>query len=161
MPDATGLDTRMADAIDRIGQADLLVGIPSYRNAGTIGHVARTVVDGLRRSFPKLRAVVVDSDGGSDDGTPDRVREALDGTPSVVGAYVGPPGKGSAFRAIFEAAGKLGVRACAVVDSDLRSITPEWIERLLAPVVDGRADYVAPLYARHKHDGTITNTIAY
>ncbi len=161
MPDATGLDRRMAEAVDRIGRADLLVGIPSYRNAGTIGHVARTVADGLRRSFPGVRAVVVNSDGGSDDGTPDRVRAALDGTPSVVGAYAGPPGKGSAFRAIFEAAGKLGARACAVVDSDLRSIGPEWIERLLAPVAAGTADYVAPLYARHKHDGTITNTIAY
>lgn len=161
MPDATGLDRRMAEAVDRIGRADLLVGIPSYRNARTVEHVARTVADGLRRSFPGARAVVVNSDGGSDDGTPDRVRAALDGTPSVVGEYAGPPGKGSAFRAIFEAAGKLGARACAVVDSDLRSIGPEWIERLLAPVVAGTADYVAPLYARHKHDGTITNTIAY
>ncbi|MDE3111540.1 MAG: glycosyl transferase family 2 [Chloroflexota bacterium] len=161
MPDATGLDRRMAEAVERIGSADLLVGIPSYRNAATIGHVARTVAEGLRRHFPRARAVVVDSDGGSDDGTPDRARGALDGTPSVVGAYVGPPGKGSAFRAIFEAARELGVGACAVVDSDLRSITPEWIERLLAPVVGGSADYVAPLYARHKHDGTITNTIAY
>ncbi len=161
MPNATGLDRRMTDAIDRIGRADLLVGIPSYRNAATIGHVARTVVEGLRRSFPRLRGVVVNADGGSDDRTPDRLSEALDGMPAVVGAYVGPPGKGSAFRAVFEAAEMLGVRACAVVDSDLRSITPEWIERLLAPVVAGSVDYVTPLYARHKHDGTITNTIAY
>jgi hypothetical protein len=48
-----------------------------------------------------------------------------------------------------------------VVDSDLRSITPEWVQRLLGPVVDGKADYITPLYARHKHDGTITNSIAY
>jgi hypothetical protein len=48
-----------------------------------------------------------------------------------------------------------------VVDSDLRSITPEWIARLIGPIVRGEADYVTPLYARHKHDGTITNTIAY
>src|SRR5207253_2885400 len=45
--------------------------------------------------------------------------------------------------------------------SDLRSITPEWIERLMGPVVRGEAEYVTPLYARHKYDGTITNTIAY
>src|SRR5439155_747140 len=29
------------------------------------------------------------------------------------------------------------------------------------PVVSGNAGYVTPLYARHKHDGTITNTVAY
>jgi hypothetical protein len=158
---ATGLDDTMTSQIEAIGSAEILVGIPSYKNAATIGHVARTVADGLRRYFPDARAVVVNSDGGSTDGTRDRVREALDGVPAVVGEYAGLPGKGSAFRAIFEAAAQLEVRACAVVDSDLRSITPEWIERLLSPIVGGRADHVAPLYARHKHDGTITNTIAY
>ncbi|MGH2378405.1 MAG: glycosyltransferase [Candidatus Limnocylindria bacterium] len=161
MPNATGLDERMASAVDRIGRAEILVGIPSYRNAGTVGHVARSVAEGLRRHFPRALAVVVNSDGGSDDGTRDRVGESLDGVPHVVGTYVGLPGKGSAFRAIFEAAARLGVRACAVVDSDLRSITPDWVSRLLGPIVEGRADYVTPLYARHKHDGTITNTIAY
>jgi glucosylglycerate synthase len=79
----------------------------------------------------------------------------------AVGRYIGPPGKGSAFRAIFTAVGMLGARACAVVDSDLRSITPEWIGRLATPVTSGDADYVTPLYARHKHDGTITNSVAY
>ncbi len=82
-------------------------------------------------------------------------------TARAIGSRRGPPGKGSAFRAIFEVALALDVRACAVVDSDLRSITPEWIARLLGPVVRAEADYVAPLYARHKHDGTITNSIAY
>ena len=81
--------------------------------------------------------------------------------PVAVGRYIGPPGKGSAFRAIFTAVGMLGARACAVVDSDLRSITPDWIGRLLTPVMSGRADYITPLYARHKHDGTITNSVAY
>jgi hypothetical protein len=79
----------------------------------------------------------------------------------AVGRYIGPPGKGSAFRAIFTAVGILGARACAVVDSDLRSITPEWIGRLLTPITKGDADYITPLYARHKHDGTITNSVAY
>lgn len=161
MPNVTGLDERMASAVDRIGRAEILVGIPSFRNAATVGHVARTVAQGLERYFPHALAVVINSDGGSEDGTRERVRESLDGTPHVVGTYVGLPGKGSAFRAIFEAAARLGVRACAVVDSDLRSITPEWVERLLAPILGGKADYVTPLYARHKHDGTITNSIAY
>lgn len=48
-----------------------------------------------------------------------------------------------------------------MVDSDLRSITPEWIELLIKPVIEGGYDYVAPLYYRHKYDGTITNSIIY
>jgi hypothetical protein len=47
------------------------------------------------------------------------------------------------------------------VDSDLRSITPEWVELLLGPILEHDFDYVAPLYLRHKYDGTITNSIVY
>jgi hypothetical protein len=47
------------------------------------------------------------------------------------------------------------------VDADLRSITPEWIELLVGPVLMQGFDFVAPLYLRHKYDGTITNSIVY
>jgi len=157
----TALDDQMRDGIARVGRADILVGIPSYNNAGTIGHVASTVAEGLRRRFPDARAVIVNSDGGSKDGSPDVVARSTGDTPTITGAYAGIPGKGSAFRAIFEIAAALKPTACAVVDSDLRSITPEWIARLAGPIADGEVDYITPLYARHKYDGTITNSIAY
>ena len=159
--------------VERLGRADLLVGIPSFNNAGTIGHVVRAVSAGLAKYFPQLRAVLVNADGGSTDGTPDVVTNTLvdldlflitdraDALHRIVTPYHGIPGKGSAFRTIFEIARRLDVRACAVVDSDLRSITPEWMELLLRPVVQEGFDYVAPYYQRHKYDGTITNSIAY
>jgi hypothetical protein len=46
----------------------------------------------------------------------------------VVTPCHGRPGKGCAFRSIFEAAKSVNAKACAVVDSDLRSITLEWVE---------------------------------
>ena len=158
---SSALDDRLRDGLARVGSADLLVGIPSFNNARTVGHVARTVALGLRTHFPGATPVIVNADGGSTDGTSDVVARSTGDIPTITGAYVGPPGKGSAFRAIFEIATQLGVEACAVVDSDLRSITPEWIERLISPVHGGTADYVTPLYARHKFDGTITNNVAY
>ena len=48
-----------------------------------------------------------------------------------------------------------------MVDSDLRSITPEWIDLLSRPILDRDFDFVAPYYHRHKYDGTITNSIVY
>src|SRR5712691_1807761 len=159
--ETSALAADMRRALRAQDRADLVVGIPSFRNAATIGHVTKAAAEGLRRHFPEMRAVIVNADGGSDDGTPDRVRASADGVPTVTGRYGGRSGQGSAFGARFEAVVLLGARACAVVDSDLRSITPEWIARLIGPVVRGEADYVAPLYARHKHDGTITNTVAY
>ncbi|MGE5892964.1 MAG: glycosyl transferase family 2, partial [bacterium] len=114
------------------------------------------------------------SDGGSDDGTTEIVQQTHFGDPrsillhhriesfhTIATPYQGIPGKGSAFRTIFEIAQALRVKACAVVDSDLRSITPEWIELLVKPVLEGDFHFVAPLYHRHKYDGTITNSIVY
>jgi hypothetical protein len=75
--------------------------------------------------------------------------------------YVGLSGKGSAFRAIFELAAAMEARACAVLDADLRSVSPAWIDRLVGPVLGHGYDLVTPLYARHKLDGTITNSIAF
>jgi len=157
-----------------IGRADILVGIPSFNNARTIGHVVRAVQAGLAKYFPEHKAVLVNSDGGSRDGTPEEVERAAvdDFQRLLVRHRVGPfhkfsmpydgiPGKGSAFRAIFEVADALEARACAVVDADLRSITPEWLELLLGPILEGEADFVAPQYHRHKFDGTITNSIVY
>ncbi|HEY6204014.1 MAG TPA: glycosyl transferase family 2 [Candidatus Limnocylindria bacterium] len=162
MPDdQLTLDEQLKGGITKIGSADVVVGIPSFRNAATIGFVASTAAKGLREHFRGARVAIVNADGGSQDGTPDRVVDGAAGVPVAVGSYIGPPGKGSAFRAIFTAVGMLGARACAVVDSDLRSITPEWIGRLLTPITSGDADYMTPLYARHKHDGTITNSVAY
>jgi len=168
------LTKEIENKIKEVKKADILVGIPSYNNAHTIGHVVRAVQAGLAKYFQGRKSVLVNSDGGSTDGTLEVVRSAtIDDFQSIMvsesnqsffkiaAPYPGVPGKGSAFRTIFEIASALQVKACAVVDSDLRSITPEWIELLVKPVILGDYDYVAPLYHRHKYDGTITNSIVY
>ena len=170
---ATFLTPETETKVGAIGKVDILVGIPSYNNADTIGHVVSAVSAGLAKYFGKFTAVLVNSDGGSADGTTDIVaRSAVDFSQmlisdqqgmlhKIITPYHGIPGKGSAFRTIFEIARRLGARACAVVDSDLRSITPGWVELLIRPVLEEGYDYVAPYYLRHKYDGTITNNIVY
>ncbi len=161
-------------ALGQIGGADIVVGIPSFNNAATISHVVAATQAGLEKYFPQYRGVIVNSDGGSKDGTREAVlKAALDkGRLMLVTTplfpvhrlsfpYHGIPGKGSAFRLIFQIAQRLGAKACAVVDSDLRSITPEWIDLLLRPILHAGFEFVAPYYHRHKYDGTITNSIVY
>lgn len=162
------------EQLESIGQADIVIGIPSFNNAQTIGHVVRAVQAGLAKYFPERKAVIVNSDGGSSDGTMEVVHNSaiadfnaillhhrVEPVSKIIFPYSGIPGKGSAFRTIFEIAEALDAKACAVVDSDLRSITPEWVELLLKPILDDDYDYVSPLYHRHKFDGTITNSIVY
>ncbi|MBI3995565.1 MAG: glycosyltransferase [Nitrospirae bacterium] len=167
------LREELKSRLESIGPADILVGIPSYNNARTVGRVVHAVAAGLAKYFPETKAVLVNSDGGSSDGTPDAVEKSTVDLQSVLVAhrvnpvhkivtpYHGIPGKGSAFRLIFDIAKDLKAKACAVVDADLRSITPDWIELLLRPVLKEGYDYVAPYYRRHKYDGTITNSIVY
>ncbi len=160
--------------LEALGQADIVVGIPSFNNAHTIGHVVRAVQAGLAKYFPAQRAVIVNSDGGSTDGTTTVMQQStiedynaillhhrISPIAKLTIPYEGVPGKGSAFRTVFAIAQALQAKACAVVDADLRSITPEWVELLLKPVLVADFDYVAPLYHRHKFDGTITNSIIY
>lgn len=174
MNGADELPAEAREQLAHVGPVDLVFGIPSYQNARTIGHVVRAALVGLAKYFPKARAIVLNADGGSTDGTPEAVVSAAHSPDVLVLVaepthpilrfsvpYQGLPGKGSAFRTVFAAADFLGARACAVADADLRSITPEWIHLLLAPVVEQDFDYVAPFYQRHKFDGTITNTIVY
>ena len=151
---------------------------PSFKNAATIGYVVRAAQAGLVQYFPDLRPVLVNADAGSPDGTqrvvvetepPDyverillvRPRNKLQRISLTYPEIDGVGGKGAALRTIFQIADALSVQALVVVDSDLRSIVPEWIELLAGPILKGGFDFVAPLYSRYKYDGTITNTVTY
>ena len=174
----TALTPAIREQVERLGRADIMVGIPSFKNAATIGYVVRAAQAGLVQYFPDLHPVVVNSDAGSPDGTgrvvvetepPEYIEQILLVRPTnklqrVSLTYPeidGVGGKGAALRTIFEIAAALEVQALVVVDSDLRSIVPEWIELLAGPILKGGYDFVAPLYARYKYDGTITNTVTY
>src|SRR3972149_9166753 len=141
------MEESLQDQLEEIKEADILVGIPSYNNARTIGHVVRAVTAGLAKYFPGAKAVLVNSDGGSTDGTQEAVKRVqiedfrtilimhpVHPVYKIVTPYHGNPGKGSTFWTIFGAARLLNAKACAVVDSDLRSITPEWMDLLLTPI---------------------------
>ena len=147
---------------DAPGNTDIVVGIPSFNVEDTIGNVLYQTAAGLAEHFPGKNALIVVSDGGSTDGTQEACsRASLPGNlPLLFIQYPGPRGKGSAVRAIFEKAAERGARAVLLLDSDMRSITPDWVGRMLGPVYRGY-DLVTPYYARHRFDGTITNSLVH
>lgn len=174
MPADSALPPVLQAQLEAIGQADIVVGIPSFNNVRTIPHVVKAVQMGLAKYFPQCKAVLVNSDGGSTDGTQAAVQAALlpdyrsvlashpvHAVHRITTPYHGIPGKGSALRTVFQFAAAIGAKGCAVVDADLRSIHPSWMDWLLSPVLQEGLDFVAPLYLRHKYDGTITNSIVY
>ncbi len=160
---STALREDARKKIERLGYADIVVGIPAYYSQSTISHVIQQVASGLDKYFSDKKCLIFVSDGGSTDDTRE-VAEEVDisryNIEKIVTIYRGIPGKGSALRAVFEAAEFLRAEAVATFDSDLKSITPEWVKNIIQPIYDGY-DYVCPYYRRYKFDGTITNTIAY
>ena len=159
----TALRGYTSKRIEEIESADILMGIPCYNNEKTIAHVIQMVTHGLAKHYKDQRSVIFVAYGGSTDDTREVAREfqIKPWQEKVVSIYRGPGGKGTALRSVFEAANRLKVGACAVVDSDLRSITSDWVQYLLDPVLSRDYQFVSPVYLRHKYDGTITNNIVY
>ena len=159
----TALRAYTSKRVEEIESSDILVGIPCYNNERTISHVIQMVTHGLADYYKDKRSVVFIADGGSTDDSRETSKEfqIKPWQEKIVSIYRGPAGKGTALRSVFETATRLNVQACAVVDSDLRSITPDWVQYLLDPVLTKGYQFVAPVYLRHKYDGTITNNIVY
>lgn len=149
--------------MEKIDHIDMVVGIPCFNNDSTIEYVIDIVSEGIAKYYRDLRVVIVISDGGSTDDTREIARDktVYPFIEKMVTIYRGLPGKGSALRMIFEAASFLKSKVCVLFDSDLRSITPEWVKSLADPVLSHGHDFVAPIYSRYKYDATITNNIAY
>ena len=76
MSDESILTDEFLRQLINVGEADLLIGVPTYNNAATVGQVVQTIRAGLLKYFPRERAVIVNADGGSRDQTPDLVRGA-------------------------------------------------------------------------------------
>ena len=146
---------------EKIKKVDLVVSIPSYNEADSISFPIEQADKGLVKYFPDKSAVIINCDNNS----PDNTRQAFLDTPTEVPKiYISTPpdvkGKGNNFKNLFQKVVDLKAKAIVVVDADLESITPEWIKHLGEPLFNDFS-YVAPLYIRHKYDGTITNSIAY
>jgi glycosyltransferase involved in cell wall biosynthesis len=160
---STALREPIRRRLERLEKADILIGIPCFNNDNTIAHVVKTVEDGLALHFPDLKGLILVSDGGSVDDSREEAQH-LESSPwieRIISIYRGVPGKGSAVRAIFEAANILEVKTCLLFDSDLRSITPDWVKFMVDAIYNDSYDFIAPYYKRYKYDGTITNNIVY
>jgi len=159
----TALRGYTSKRIEEVEFADILVGIPCYNNEQTIAHVIQMVTHGLAKHYKDQRSAILIADGGSTDDTREIAKdfEIKPWQEKITSIYRGPAGKGSAFRSVFESAKRLKVKACMVVDSDLRSITSDWVKYLLEPILKKGYQFVCPIYSRYKYDGTITNNIVY
>lgn len=174
MEDESFLTDDFLRQLINVGEVDILVGLPTHNNAKTVGPVVQTIRTGLLRDFPRERAVIINADGGSRDGTPELVTGvsiddarpvsnlyALRTMHSISTQYAGTPQSGVALRTILAAADLLRAKACIVMSPESENIQPEWISNLLRPVYREGFDLVSPTYRRHKFDGLLMTNLVY
>jgi hypothetical protein len=162
----------LSDALIRhfmaVGQVDILVGLPTLNNAETIVGVVRAVHECFTRDFPRLRTVMINSDGGSTDGTPDLIRDVtfaeadmvqtshpLRTLHRVVAPYHGLPGKLTALRTLFAAGELMQAKAVVVIDPSGPATTAERVTELIGPIARADVEFLAPRYRRHPRDGVL------
>ena len=144
-----------------ITSAEFVVAIPSYNEADSIAFPVQQADRGIESFFGNRKSVIINCDNNSNDGTKEIFLGIRTNTPKIyISTEPGVKGKGRNFKNLFQKIVDLEAKAVVAVDADLKSITPKWIKHLGEPLFQDFG-YVAPLYVRHKYDGTITNSIAY
>ena len=174
MEDGNFLTDDFLRQLINVGEVDILVGMPTHNNAKTVGSIVHTIRNGILRSFPRERAVIINADGGSHDGTPELITGvsiddarpassvyALRTLHAISTKYASTPNSGVAFRTILTAAELLRAKACIVISPESETIAPEWISNLLRPVYYDGFDLVSPTYRRHKFDGLLMTNLLY
>ena len=157
-----------------VGEVDLLVAVPSYNNAATIGQTVRTIEESYQQNFVRDRVVILNVDGGSTDRTPEvmlnsngrrgpghRGITSLRTVHRVATQYAKSPSQGMALRTILATADLLRARSCAIVSPVTTNLDANWIASLLRPGYREQFEYVAPLYARGKYQGLLARNLLY
>lgn len=173
MTDQATVSERPEQSTPPSATAEVVVGVLTLNNAATIEPVVKGVVEGLRQSFASTSAMIVNCDGGSQDGTPEMVERLAGGAVpvrlvqtgsgrfSMRAADSGLPGREEAVRRLCETAQSLQAKACLIVEGSLRSLTPHVIGGLGKPVYQDGLDYVVPLFRRHRYEGTLMTNLLY
>ncbi len=158
---------------EKIEEAEIVVGIPFYNEADTIGAVSETIRKGLEEFYPEQKCVIVAA-GSPAGGEALKVINALPQSAKIsqIAFLLNDErvnGKGWAVRAIMEIARTLGADL-AIVEADLRSRTrdgaveglaPDWVNLLLEPIRKEEVALVISRFNRHYFESPISAHLVY
>mmetsp|Transcript_52541 Transcript_52541/g.122970 ORF Transcript_52541/g.122970 Transcript_52541/m.122970 type:complete len:410 (+) Transcript_52541:45-1274(+) len=140
---------------------DVVAGLPSYMEEASISFVTSVVDQGCQKYFPGKRCLLLNADCKSTDQTKARFLE----TSTVCdkeyhSTATTAEGKGAGLRLVFERMVEVNAAMGFCVDTDLTTITAEWVRSFAEALLNG-CDMATPRYKRHRCDGTITNLVTY
>jgi hypothetical protein len=174
LEDETFLTDDFLRQLINVGEVDILVGLPTHNNAKTIGSIVQTIRSGILQNFSRERAVIINVDGGSRDGTPELVTgisiddlrpasnlSSLRTLHSITTKYASSPSCGVALRTILAAAELLRAKACLLMSPESAKLDSDCLSKLLRPIYRDGFDLVTPTYRRHKFEGLLMTNLLY
>ncbi len=162
MPTAT-LPDDVQSAVERLGTADVVVGLATAGPIPALGPVSVAVRAGLDSHCGGQATAIVHVDQAPAEATPATVAAAFDGLRLVSVPSTGRGEEGldwsSAVRTVLMVARRLEARAIVMLNADLSSMTSEWVRGLAVPVLKEDFSFMLPLYRRYRYDGTLTQAL--
>jgi hypothetical protein len=132
--------------------------IPTRNEARTIAAVVAAADAGL--AALGSGALIVNADGGSDDGTSAAFLATPTRTPKRLLTIEGPPGKGRNLLAAWRFCLAEDVDAVVTLDGDMTTVQPWWIGSFLRPIGDCGAEFVSPLYRRSMYRSVAARSVS-
>jgi hypothetical protein len=152
--------------IERIGSADLVIGVPTMGGETHLGDVAAAVRAGLEAHFSGHAAVVIHLDQSPTEEPSSPLAQALGEVPLVrvrpahtSGDPLEPHRRDEAARATLAAGHALGARGIVLLNAEIESLTADWVRGLGGPVLKDDCSLVVPVYQAGRYEGTLTHAL--
>jgi len=166
MTEPVALSDETRAAIERIGTADIVMGLATARPSPSLGSVGTALRAGLEAHFAGQPAAVIHVNQAASDATATEATAALGdlrtipvASPGSVHSGDGELDWGTAVRTVLTVGRMLEARVIVMLNADLSSMTGEWLRGLATPVLKEDYGLVLPIYRRYRYDGTLTQAL--
>ncbi|MBI2526432.1 MAG: hypothetical protein HYY95_10020 [Candidatus Rokubacteria bacterium] len=152
--------------IERIGSADLVIGVPTTAATPGLAGVAAAVRAGLEAHFSGHSSAVIHVDQAPSEEAGALLAQGLGDVPVVrarpAHPSAGPPlqlGRDEAVRTTLAAARALGARSIVLLNAEIVGLTADWVRGLAGPVLKDDYGMVLPVYQASRYEGTLTHAL--
>lgn len=152
--------------LERLGSAEVVIGVPTAKPNQSLDGVAAAVRDGLRAHFGAHSAAVIHVDQGAGDESATTPAQAFGEVPLV---RIRPAHEMSrslvrvrhdeAVATTLAAGQALGARAIILINPEITSLTGDWLGGLGGAVIVDDCGMVVPVYQGGRYEGTLTNSL--
>jgi hypothetical protein len=149
MPETESLPQEVKEQIDKIGSADIVIGLPAYKAGEELGWMAGLADIGLNV------AIAHPSDGVTGEveqlHNVSRVRYVVPVSERYLSNAFG------SFHEVLQIGQRMKAKACCVWNSNSESVTVDALQQMLRPIFEEEIDWVVPRYVEARL-GTLVNS---